>query len=115
MPVLGPGSVSEICGMERTHGYGVVNDDGKELLSFLSAHQATICNTWYMKQDIYKQTWQHPKSKQWSCIDFVITHQRDRRMCVDASVRRGAECNTDHQILCATLRLKTESYTCATS
>ena len=58
----------------------------------------------------YKQTWQHPKSKQWSCIDFVITHQRDRRMCVDPSVRRGAECNTDHQMLCATLSLMTENY-----
>ena len=36
-------------GVRGPHGYGVVNDAGKELLSFLSAHQATICNTWYMK------------------------------------------------------------------
>ena len=61
----------------------MVDHAGKELLSFLSAHQAAICNTWYMKQDIYKQTWPHLKSKQWSCIDFVITCQRDRRMCMD--------------------------------
>ena len=31
-------------------------------------------------------------------------------MFVDVSVRRGAECNTDHQMLCATLRLKRENY-----
>ena len=92
-------------GVRGPHGYGVVNDAGKELLSFLSIHQATVCNTWYTKRDIHKQTWQHPKSKQWSC-----THQRDRRMCVDVSVKRGAECNTDHQMLCATLRLKRENY-----
>ena len=27
------------------HGLGVFNDAGRELLSFLSSHQATICNT----------------------------------------------------------------------
>jgi len=24
---------------------------------------------------IYKQTWQHPKSKQWNCIDYVVMRQ----------------------------------------
>ena len=28
---------------------------------------------------------------------------------MDVSVRRGAECKTDHQMLCATLRLKREN------
>ena len=59
------------------HGYGVANDAGKEFLSFLSCHQATVCNTWFVKRDIHKQTWQHPRSKQWSCIDFVVMKQRD--------------------------------------
>ena len=54
------------------HGYGVVDDAGAELLSFLSLHQTAICNTWFKKKDVHKQTWQHPKSKQWSCIDNVI-------------------------------------------
>lgn len=100
-------------GVRGPYGYGVVNDAGKELLSFLAVHQATVCNTWYMKRDIHKQTWQHPKSKQWSCIDFAITRQKDRKMCTDVSVRRGAECNTDHQLLCITLKLKREG--CRTS
>jgi len=26
-------------------------------------------------------------------------------MCLDVSVKRGAECNTDHHLLCARLRL----------
>ena len=29
---------------------------------------------------------------------------------MDASVKRGAECNTDHQLLCMTLMLKTKGY-----
>ena len=46
------------------HGYGEVNDAGKELLSFLAMNEAVICNTWFMKKNIHKTTWQHPKSKQ---------------------------------------------------
>lgn len=69
------------------HGCDVINDHDarKELLSFLSFHQATICNTWYQKKDIYKQMWQHPKLKQWSCIDHIIMHQKDRRVCLDVA------------------------------
>ena len=67
------------------HGYGVANDTRKELLSFLSCHQATVCNTWFVKRDIHKQTWQQPKSKHWSCIDFVVMKQRDRKLCMDVA------------------------------
>ena len=51
------------------------------------------------KTAIYKQTWQHPKSKQWHCIDYVITRQKDRKWCLDIEVKRGADCNIDHQLL----------------
>ena len=54
------------------HGLGVLNEAGHELLSFLSVNGATVCNTWFKKKDIHKQTWQHPKSKQWHCIDYAI-------------------------------------------
>jgi len=60
------------------HGHGVMNDAGRELLSFLSINEATVCNTWFMKKAIYKQTWQHPKSKQWHCIDYAIMRKVDR-------------------------------------
>ena len=93
-------------GVRGPCGYGQTNDCGRELLSFLSLHQATVCNTWFRKKDIYKQTWQHPKSKQWSCIDYAMMRQRDRGKCLDVTVRRGAECNTDHHLLVMKLRLK---------
>ena len=35
----------------------------------------------------YKQTWQHPKSKQWSCIDFAVMRQRDRAVCIDVTAK----------------------------
>ena len=91
--------------MRGLHGCGVINDAGKELLGFLSALQATVCNTWFWKKDIHRVTWQHAKSKQWSCIDYVIMRESDRRMCSDVTGKRGAECNTDHQFLRASVRM----------
>ena len=35
MPVLGPGNMWEI------------TNDAERVLSFLSVHQATVCNTWF--------------------------------------------------------------------
>ena len=81
------------------HGFGDINDSGRELLTFLAINEATLCNTWFCKKDIYKQTWKHPKTKKWHCIDFAIMRQRDRKRCLDACVKRGAECNSDHQLL----------------
>ena len=86
-------------GVLGPHGCGEVNEAGKDLLSFLSCHQAAVCNTWFGKKDVYKQTWQHPKSKKWHSIDFVVMNQRHRRYCVDVSARRGAFCNTDHNLV----------------
>ena len=88
--------------MRGVHGYGTINDAGKELLSFLSDHRATVCNTWFKKKAIHQRTWQHAKSKQWSGINYVIMimNQHDRRMCLNVTVKRGAECSTDHQFLC---------------
>ena len=59
---------------------------------------------------IHQQTWQHPKSKQWSRIDSVIMSQSDRRICLDVAVKRGAECNTDHQFMCMKIRLADGSH-----
>ena len=85
------------------HGFGCANDSGKELLTFLALHQATVCKSWFRKKDIHKQTWQHPKSKQWSC---VMMRPQDRGLCLDVAARRGAKCNTDHHFVCMKLRWK---------
>lgn len=94
------------------HGFGETNEAGKELLAFLSMNEATVCNTWYEKKKIYKATWQHPRTKQWHCIDYAIVKQGQRKWCKDVAVVRGAECNTDHHMLRMKLdvRMKTGSH-----
>ena len=81
------------------HEYDEINEAGKELMSFLSINEATVCNTWFKKREIHKRTWQHPKSLKWHCIDYVIMRKGHRRKCLDVSVMRGADCNTDHKLL----------------
>ena len=83
---------------------GQMNDAGRDFLNSLLLNEATICNSWFEKKTIYKQTWQHQKSKVRHCIDFAVVRQRNRQRCVDACVKQGAECHTDHQLL----RLKTK-------
>ena len=85
--------------MRGPHGHRCLNEAGKELMSFLSTNEATVCNTWFQKKPIRKTTWQHPGTKQWHCIDFVIMRQSEHRKCIDVDVMRGAECHTDHQLL----------------
>ena len=87
------------------HGFGVLNEAGRELLSFCSLNGATVCNTWFQKRAIHKQTWQHPKSKQWHCIDYVIMRRAHSWRCLDVVVKRGAVCNTDHHLLLMRLKL----------
>ena len=85
------------------HGYGDLNDAGRDLLSFLSTNEATVCNSWFRKRDVHTQTWQHPKSRNWHCIDYFIMRQVHSRKCLDVSVMHGADCNTDHRMLRAKL------------
>lgn len=49
--------------MRGRHGYGECDDAGREMLAFLPTNEAVICNTWFEERYMYKQTWQHPKSK----------------------------------------------------
>ena len=41
------------------HGLGVMNEAGRELLSFLSINGATVCNMWFKKREVHKCTWQY--------------------------------------------------------
>ena len=61
------------------HGVEETNDAGKELLSFLSLNEATICNTWFEKKVIHKNTWQRVRSGTASTMQ-----SQDRRTVSDA-------------------------------
>ena len=41
-------------------------------------------------------TWQHPRSKRFHLLDYVLIRQRDIRDIISTRVMRGADCSTDH-------------------
>lgn len=95
-------------GVRGPHGFGVHNIMLEEsCFLFLSLHEAIVCNTWFVdeKHNIHKQTWQQPKSKMWSCKDFVVMQQNDRYN-VFGYVAAKSVCNTDHHLVCIKLRLQ---------
>ena len=84
---------------------GKMNENGETFLSFCALNELSIMNMKFVKADVYKHTWQHPGTKCWHCIDFIVMRQVDRRLCFDVSVLRSAECWNDHKLLQARLRL----------
>ena len=105
---------AEICddgwyGTRGPHGVGTVNEAGAELLQFLACNSLTVCNTWFMKRNIHKCTWQHPRSKRWHCIDYAMVREQDLSNCTDCHVIRGAECSTDHNLVCLTYRIRSSA------
>ena len=88
------------------HGVGKMNENGEALLTYCALNELAIMNTTFEKKNIHKYTWQHPGSKQWHCIDYIIMRQAQRRLCYDAAVLRTAECWTDHKLLRAKVKLR---------
>ena len=75
------------------------------MVLWCSLNGLAVLNTVFEKKRIHKFTWQHPGSKQWHCIDYVIMRQRQRHMCCDVTVLRTADCWTDHKLLRAQLTI----------
>ena len=53
---------------------------------------------------MHKTSWMHPRSKHWHLIDYVIVRRRDFNEVQITRAMRGAECSTDHRLICSTLR-----------
>lgn len=84
---------------------GRVNSNGEILLALCSEHQLAITNTYFNHRPSHKNSWMHPRSKQWHLIDFVITRQRDIQDFHNTRAMRGANCSTDHIMIVSKVNL----------
>jgi len=90
-------------GVQGKFGVGKFNESGESLLSFCALNQLCVMNTMFDKKRIQQYTWQHPGTKNWHCIDYVLMRQFQCYCCTDVTVLQSAQCWTDHLLLCATL------------
>ena len=81
------------------------NQAGEELLEFSSANQLSVMSTWFQKKSFKFGTWMHPANKQLHQIDLVLVRSREREICINVQVMRGANCWSDHKMVRVKLRL----------
>ena len=86
-------------------GIGNVNSSGVLLLQLCTELGMVITNTFFHQKEEHKATWFHPQSKHGHLIDFIVCRQTDLRNFCKVKVVRGAECDTDHMMVRAKLKM----------
>lgn len=93
-----------------SHGTGSLNANGLRLLQLCSITKMRIINTCFQLKDKHKNTWQHPRSKKWFQIDYILIRSREMQNVLRCRVMRGAHCETDHHLIRAAINIKLRKY-----
>ena len=88
------------------HGLGKRNDSGENLLSFTQADDLMILNTWFEHHPSRKFTWISPDKKTKNQIDYILVSKNWFSSFTDCRTRPGADCDTDHILVTAKVKLK---------
>jgi hypothetical protein len=86
-------------------GIGKMNYNGLLLLQLCTQFDMAITNTFFRQNPAHKATWFHPRSKHGHMIDLIITRRRNLRDFCKVRVMRGANCDTDHMMVRAKLKM----------
>ena len=81
------------------HSVGNENSNGSLLLQTCNQNELAITNTYFQQANKYKTTWQHPRSKHWHMLDYVITRHRNLEEVHITRVMRGTCCWSDHRLV----------------
>ncbi|KAI3810563.1 hypothetical protein L1987_20182 [Smallanthus sonchifolius] len=85
-------------------GYGVRNDNGRELLDFALAHDLGIINTFFIKRESHLITFSSGGRN--TQIDYFLMRQGDRNWWKDCKVIPGESVATQHRLLVADFTLR---------
>jgi len=88
------------------NGIGQCNTNGTLLLTKCTEHNLIITNTIFRQKNKFKVSWQHPRSKHWHLLDYIIVRSHDQKDVLSTKTLTGADdCWTDHRLICSKVRL----------
>ncbi|XP_073820088.1 uncharacterized protein [Musca autumnalis] len=82
------------------------NENGDRLDDFCARHSLFIGGTSFIHKDIHKYTWHSPDGRTRNQIDHIITSKLIVGSLIDGKAKRGADIDSDHQLLVGTFRLR---------
>lgn len=99
-------------GEERDSGLGpyslgIRNERGDKLLTFTRANNLVLANTLFNHHPRKRYTWISPDQQTRNQIDFILVNDRWKTSVLDSRSKPGADCDTDHLLVSAKIRLKT--------
>lgn len=97
------GSDAETWSPLGPYGTGSLNSNGLLLLQLCTELKLAITNTFFHQKN--KATWFHPQSKHGHILDYIICRRSDLRNFCKVKVMRGADCDTDHLMVRAKLKI----------
>lgn len=100
---VGEGEDARIVGK---FGLGKRNDAGDRLMQFCQENRFRIANTWFIQPKRRLYTWTSPNGQHRNQVDFILCQQRWKSSITSTKTLPGADCNTDHQLLVAKMKLK---------
>ena len=82
------------------------NENGVRLASLALERGLVIGGTIFQHKDIHKITWNSADGVTRNQIDHILINKRFRRSLLNVRARRGAECNSDHNMVEAIIKVK---------
>ncbi|KAL4123331.1 hypothetical protein QTP88_015528 [Uroleucon formosanum] len=91
-------------GKENVHS--MFNEKGAHLIRVVMSNGIIISSTYFKRKDIYKQTWTFLDAVTKNQIDHVMLDNKHRSWVSNFRSYKGANANTDHYLVVATLTEK---------
>ncbi|XP_071141830.1 craniofacial development protein 2-like [Mytilus edulis] len=88
------------------HGLGTINENGELLVDFCGDNDLVIGGTLFPHKNIHKITWNSPNGRDKNQIDHLMINGKWKNSLCDVRAMRGADCGSDHHLICGKIRLK---------
>ena len=81
------------------------NGNGERRIQFAEVNKLVCSDTWFRRNDVHKVTWVSPGGKHWAMLDHILVSRKWRTAVEGVRSRRGADIDSDHYLVCATVRI----------